>query len=141
MRRPPSLSPADRRRLCARTVWRGGEREDEDTEMVAAYADRSRGRFAVSLALVDGLRAERPTGPVLELGGEPWLFTQLLLERGTRPVAGGLRPHEDARREQVTLAWADRRETVEQHLFDVERDRWPFGDETFGVVVCMEVLE
>ena len=141
MPRPPSLSADDRRRLCARTVWRGDSSQDEDVAEVAAYAERSRGRLAISVELVERLLAEHPGLPVLELGADPWHFTQLLLERGVVPVTGGLDSGADAGRQRVTIAWADRRESFEQHLFDVERDRWPFADGTFGIVVCMEILE
>lgn len=142
MRRPPpELDPAARRRLLERTVWRGREREDESRNGVAAYLERSRGRFAHTLGLLDAALPAREGLRVLELGGEPWLFTQLLLERGIEVTAGGLRPHEDATKELVTLAWSGRRARVSQRLFDAERERWPFPDAGFEAVLCMEVLE
>ena len=105
------------------------------------YLERARGRFALSLAaLPDGAR-------VLELGADPWFFSQLLAERGRVPVTCGQRPGVWLRDEsmpavqEIAIAWGGRSVTLEHHLFDAERDLWPFADGSFDVVVCMEVIE
>lgn len=149
MRSLTEIGIADRGRLLARSATRpelGSDelyagREDE----LRAYLERSRGRFAVSLRMVLALT---PTpSRVLELGAEHWLFTQLLVENGVVPVSAGRRagiwtedpslpsPH------TVRLAWDGRVVDLRHHLFDAERDRWPFGDASFDAVLCMEVLE
>jgi SAM-dependent methyltransferase len=116
-------------------------------EELRTYLERARGRFAVSLTLA--LELVRPVASprVLELGAEHWLFTQLLVENGIVPVSAGRRPgiwSENASLRSphtVRLAWDGGEADLEHHLFDAERDRWPFADGAFDVVLCMEVLE
>lgn len=131
-------------RLLARQVRRGDAAEDEFAgreDAMAYYLRRARGRFAESLAALPA------GGRVLELGADPWLFTQLLAERGVVPVTCGSRPGVWVRDaslpavQEVSLRWGARAVTVEHHLFDAERDVWPFADGTFDVVICMELLE
>lgn len=131
-------------RLLGREVRREGARGDEFAgreDSMAYYLRRARGRFAESLAVLpEGAR-------VLELGADPWFFTQLLAERGVVPLTSGQRPGVWVRDEsppdvqRVSLRWGASAITVQHHLFDVERDRWPFEDGAFDVVLCMEVLE
>jgi SAM-dependent methyltransferase len=141
-----TLDLPTRRRLLAREVGVGGEaagefagREDE----IARYLDRSAGRFARTLPLA--LRVITPGARVLELGADPFLFTQLLLEHGARMVLAGqprgVWQREPNGVEPVRLRWAGRDERLELHRFDAERHRWPFDDGVFDVVICMEVLE
>jgi SAM-dependent methyltransferase len=141
-----TLDLRTRRRLLAREVAVGGAdggefagREDE----VGYYLNRSAGRFARTLRLA--LEVARPGARVLELGADPFLFTQLLLESDARmTLAGqprGVWEREPNGVEPVRLRWAGRDERLELHRFDAERHRWPFGDGTFDAVICMEVLE
>jgi len=141
-----TLDLPTRRRLLAREVGVGGEaagefagREDE----IARYLDRSAGRFARTLPLC--VRVTAPGARVLELGADPFLFTQLLLERGARMVLAGqprgVWEREPTAVEPVRLRWAGRDERLELHRFDAERHRWPFADGAFDAVICMEVLE
>jgi SAM-dependent methyltransferase len=44
-------------------------------------------------------------------------------------------------RQSVALAWAERRVVLDHHLFNAERDRWPFDDAIFDCVLCAEVVE
>lgn len=149
-RRGPSLAPQERARLLDRRVRRAGSEADEFAgreRELARYLERSSGRLATTLAFVErelgGLAGQR----VLELGADPWLFTQLLLERGCSVTSAGRRPGvwvEDVSLpspQDVELAWDDRVERLDHHLFDVERDRWPFASASLDVVICMEVLE
>jgi SAM-dependent methyltransferase len=136
----PSLSSASVARLVERSVRRDGDAEPELREELERYMRRSAGRFAISLGLVEQLG----TGAgdrVLELGGEPWLFTQLLLERGIDVTGVSLRPGEPGGRAEVEISWDGRLGVVEQRMFDVERDRWPFADASVSHVLCMEILE
>jgi SAM-dependent methyltransferase len=135
----PALSPADQRRLSARRVWRGDELEDERAEEVERYAERSSGRLAISLDVALHLIA--PGDDVLELGSEPWLFTQMLIEHGITPTTAAKRPGDSAESERVTIEWDGRRAVVEQRIFDAEHVRWPYADECFDCVLCMEVVE
>lgn len=131
-------------RLLARAVRREGAEGDEFAGRegsMAYYLRRASGRFAESLAVLpDGAR-------VLELGADPWFFTQLVAERGVVPTTCGQRPGVWVRDEsppgvqRVSLRWGTSAITLEHRLFDVERDRWPFEDGGFDVVLCMEVLE
>lgn len=149
-RRRPSLTAEERARLLDRRVHRAGSTTEEFAgreRELARSAERAAGRLATTLALLErelgGLAGRR----VLELGADPWLFTQLLLERGCSVISAGRRPGvwvEDASPrspQTVELAWGGRVERVDHHLFDVERDRWPFASASLDVVVCMEVLE
>jgi SAM-dependent methyltransferase len=141
-----TLDPSTRRRLLAREVGVGGEPggefEGRQQEM-AYYLERSAGRFARTLPLA--LSVATPGARVLELGADPFFFTQLLLEHGARMVLAGqprgvwkLEPNGV---EPVRLRWAGRDERLELHRFDAERHRWPFADGAFDAVICMEVLE
>lgn len=144
----PPLPRAVHERLLAREVYRGGSTREEFAgreDELRRYLDRSSGRLTATLALLD--RSGLPAGArVLELGADPWLFTQLLLERGLDVVSAGLRPGvwtEDtaATPQTVDVVWNGRRAHLEHHLFNVERDRWPFPDGAFRAVLCMEVVE
>lgn len=143
------MSTSGRERLLRREVRREGATVDEFEGREAelrAYLERSSGRFDATLALLDSL-ALSADARVLELGADPWLFTQLLVERGLTPVSAGQRRgvwREDERLpacHRVELAWGDRRAVLDHHLFNAERDRWPFEDAEFDCVVCMDVIE
>jgi SAM-dependent methyltransferase len=134
------------RRLLAREVGVGdadrGEFAGREEEM-ARYLDRSAGRFARTLP--PALDVVRPGARVLELGADPFLFTQLVCERGARVVLAG-QPRgvwsvDAPGSESVRLRWAGHDERLELHRFDAERHRWPFDDESFDALLCMEVLE
>jgi SAM-dependent methyltransferase len=140
------LDASTRARLLARTVQVG----DRDTEEFAGreadlehYVARATGRFAVSAELARGAVAREDR--VLELGADPFVFTQLLVELGARPVLAGqprgVWTREPNGVEPVRLRWSGHDERLELHRFDAERDAWPFADGTFDVVVCMELLE
>lgn len=110
---------------------------------MAYYLERSAGRFARTLS--PALGAAPAGARVLELGADPFFFTQLLLEGGARMVLAGeprgVWKREPNGTEPVRIRWAQRDERLELHRFDAERDRWPFADGEFDAIVCMEVLE
>ena len=130
--------------LLPRDVRRDGAPVDEfsrrDTE-IATYLERAAPRFEAILA------AAQFESPVLELGADPWLFTQLLLDRGFQVVTAGQRRgvwSEDETGptpQRIELSWSGREHSVEHHLFNAERDRWPFAAASFATVLFMEVLE
>jgi SAM-dependent methyltransferase len=146
----PALDQAVRDRLLGREVFVDGQREPETRGRAVElrrYVDRSAGRLAASLRHVDALAARTRATRVLEIGADPWFMTQLIVERGTVPTVAGKRPglwREDesaSSPREVRLRWDGMDVGLEQHLFDVERDRWPFADESFDLVVCAEVIE
>jgi SAM-dependent methyltransferase len=140
------LDVPTRARLLARSVHVGGREAEEFAGREAdleRYVARASGRFVVSARLARD--AITPGDRVLELGADPFVFTQLLVEQGARLVLAGqprgVWTREPNGVEPVRLRWGDHDEQLELHRFDAERDLWPFADATFDVVVCMEVLE
>jgi SAM-dependent methyltransferase len=140
------LDGSTRARLLARSVLVGDREEEEfagrETDL-EGYVARGRGRFAVTAALAREVIA--PGDRALELGADPFVFTQLLVEHGARPVLAGqprgVWTREPSGREPVHLRWDGHDERLELHRFDAERELWPFADGAFDVVVCMEILE
>jgi SAM-dependent methyltransferase len=140
------LDAPTRARLLARAVHVGGRAEEEFAGREAdleRYVARATGRFAVTARLAR--RAIARGDRVLELGADPFVFTQLLVEQGARPVLAG-QPRGVWTREPngvdpVRLRWEGHDERLALHRFDAERDLWPFADGAFDVVVCMELLE
>jgi SAM-dependent methyltransferase len=140
------LDAPTRARLLARSV-RVGSREAEEFAGREAdlerYVARATGRFALAARLAREAIARGDR--VLELGADPFVFTQLLVEQGAHPVLAGqprgVWTREPNGVEPLRLRWAQHDEQLELHRFDAERDLWPFADGAFDVVVCMEVLE
>ncbi len=50
-------------------------------------------------------------------------------------------PFEEPPRQELALNWAGREERLEHRVFDAERERWPFADGEFDLVLCCEVIE
>jgi SAM-dependent methyltransferase len=149
MTKLPTLDRGTRARLLERSVRRDASPLDEfagrEAE-IAWYLDHAAGRYATTLELLDQVLAGRRPKAILELGADPWLMTQLLLERGYEVVSAGRppgvwEPDASVTPQTITLAWAGREERLAHHLFDVERDRWPFPEGAFELVLCTEVLE
>lgn len=87
---------------------------------------------------------------VLELGAAPYFFTALLktclsCEITTVSVPAGTWPGAPmpTRKELVTLQVGEdlRPVEVEVHVLNVEKDPFPFADNSFDLVLCMEVIE
>ena len=99
-------------------------------------------RFRITLALLPELGAG---ARVLELGAAPYFITRLLHRRGIRPTLvnyWGDDADESSRGPAVLRS--PRRGTVETVAFDyfnVERDRFPYADGAFDLVLCCEMLE
>lgn len=145
-----SLSPDDIERLLAREVRLGDVATDEfdgrDAEM-QAYARRGRGRIRTTVeTLTDRIRPDG-RARLLELGADPWIMTQLIIEAGARPVSCSKRSGvftEDrslASPQRLFMRWGDHSVELEHHLFDAERDRWPFEAGAFDCVLCAELIE
>lgn len=109
-----------------------------DPPMGERYVNEALERFRITMSLVPDL----PAGArVLELGANPYFLTRLLSRRGYdvrcanfhgdgRPAVG----RETVRSGDETLAF-------EFDHFNVERDRFPYADSSFDVVLCCEIIE
>lgn len=99
-------------------------------------------RFRITMALLPDLG---PDARVLELGAAPYFLTRLLHRRGIRPTLvnyWGDDADESSRGPAVLRS--PRRGTVDTVAFDyfnVERDRFPYPDGAFDLVLCCELLE
>jgi SAM-dependent methyltransferase len=106
-------------------------------------------RFVRTYTLVRGFR-----GKCLELGANPYFMTMLLrqftdldfvLANYFTPAQG--RRRWSRHRKTQTVVYRDfesGRETsinLTSHLFNIELDRFPFGDASFDVVLCCEIIE
>ena len=108
-------------------------------------------RFWKSLALIrKWAPPDRPLR-VLELGAAPYYFT-LLLQRALPcqivgvNVEAGVWPGESRSEtgpRTVRLRWGpgDATLDLEIHVFNIEKDVFPFADGSFDLVLCMEVIE
>ncbi len=108
----------------------------------------------LSLEMIGGHLPDHAGRPlrVLELGGAPYYFSALMhlvfdAELMAVSVEAGSWPGEPARQPmgEVILELRDdagRRELpIDVRVFNVEKDPFPFDDDSFDVVLCMEVLE
>lgn len=98
-------------------------------------------RYCQTLGLIGKRKADKFR--LLELGGSyPYAFTLML--RAAFPEADiVLGQYSDAKNERVTLSNAKTGDVIsfESKSFNIETDHWPFADNCFDVVLCMEILE
>jgi SAM-dependent methyltransferase len=107
-------------------------------------------RFWRSLQLIrEWAPVDRPLR-VLELGAAPYYFTALLHHYIDCEIVGVnvqamVWPGRDGVNRQTAVRLRhgpDRRqEDVPIHVLNIEKDPYPFPDETFDMVLCMEVIE
>jgi SAM-dependent methyltransferase len=113
------------------------ERMPSEDEGAKAYLKKHIPRLARTLALVP---PPQSTGRVLELG----CYMQItpLLERlcGYREVRGGYYG-KPGRTDRKTMLFPDGEFACNVDHFDAERDRFPYPDEHFDLVVAGEVIE
>jgi SAM-dependent methyltransferase len=107
-----------------------------------AYLSDALNRFRISMALVPDL----PEGTkVLELGSNPYFMTRLLRRRGLDVTCAnwfGPNPEFGTHARQTIGDPASGEEEVfEFDHFNVESDRFPYDDNSFGVVLFCEILE
>lgn len=98
-------------------------------------------RFRVTMSLLP----ELPEGArILELGANPYFITELLLDRGLDVTCANFFGPEMAgvsdAIQTVTKNDGSQREYRFAH-FDVESETFPYGDESFDLVLCCEILE
>jgi SAM-dependent methyltransferase len=115
------------------------------------YRKAHANRFWKSLALIQKWAPPDRPLRVLELGSAPYYFT-LLLQRALPcqivgvNVEAGVWPGEsrsDTGPKKVRLRWGpgDATLDLEIHVFNIEKDAFPFADDSFDMVLCMEVIE
>lgn len=107
---------------------------------MANYAAEDFERFVLTWDLARGL-----TGACLELGANPY-FTTALLRRFTPlrlTLANWFGPQERAPIIEQRVLFPDEPGplALTAHHFDIEKDRFPFADGAFDVVLCCEILE
>ena len=123
-------------------VFRSFSVNDEPRGHLDPYVDDSLWRFLHTWDLVRGER-----GDCLEIGANPY-FTTLLLEEHTDLELTLTNYYGDTgsstATETLRYQTAEGRtveKTYTSHLVNVERDRLPFGDDAFAVVLFCEVIE
>jgi SAM-dependent methyltransferase len=97
-------------------------------------------RFRVTMAMLPSL----PEGArVLELGANPYFLTRLLRRRGLDVTCANYfgEPHPPSARQVSTSRLTGEEEVFEFDIFNVERDRFPYDDGSFDLVLCCEILE
>ena len=111
-------------------------------DQIENYLGDSLERFRITMALMPRLGS---SASVLELGASPYFFTRMLLRRGLQPTLVNYWGDDaDVSSREPTVVRSPRRGAVDTFTFDyfnVERDRFPYADEAFDVVLCCELLE
>jgi len=119
-----------------------------DTDIFGAAEAEARGylfdaldRFRITMALLPPGLA--PGARVLELGANPYFLTRLLIKRGYKVTCANYFG-EDYAGPNVQVVSGQR--TGERHEFEfdhfnIERDPFPYPDDSFDLVLCCEILE
>ncbi len=91
---------------------------------------------------------EKDKGRILEIGSFPFFFSLALMELSNDAVSGvsapdSLWPGEDrpVTEHAVTVKTETREYPFSYHEFNVEKDKFPYADGSFDMVLCCEVLE
>lgn len=121
----------------------------EAPELYTPYVASHRKRYIETACLLEGM----PSGRILELGASwPWFFTRMLARRFPSaeielaenrdpldPGTIGEPPHSSHR--VRCGASPDAVTPLHMRNFNIETEVWPYADESFDVVICMELLE
>lgn len=105
------------------------------------YADVHARRFVETLKFIPDLPAD---ARVLELGAVPYYMTCLLARHygvEVEPLSFYEVEEQESTRHVVESARYGERYEFEYRAVNVERDVFPFADETFDLVLCCEILE
>jgi SAM-dependent methyltransferase len=97
-------------------------------------------RFRITMALLPDLA---PGARILELGANPYFLTRLLLRRGYKVTAANYFGEQFSGEpvQVVTGARHGERHVFEFDHFNVERERFPYDDDSFDLVLFCEILE
>jgi SAM-dependent methyltransferase len=123
--------------LLASVYLDGGSPDD-----IGAYLYDSHWRFLHTLELVGSGKVR-----TLELGANPYFTTILLWEyQGLEPELANYFGLEDTQVGTQTVEYVDaegvrKKRAVEFQHFNIELDRFPYEDESFGLVLFCEILE
>ncbi len=123
--------------LLASVCLDGGSPDD-----IEAYLQDSHWRFLHTLELVGPERVR-----TLELGANPYFTTVLFWEyRDEEPELANYFGFDDKEVDTQVVEYIDaegvqKKRTVGFRLFNIERDRFPYEDESFGMVLFCEILE
>jgi len=110
------------------------------TSEADGYLGNSVERFRITMAMLPALGAD---AKILELGANPYFLTRLLRERGLTVTCANWfgEAWADAGDTSQTVTESGSATTYEFAHFNMERDRFPFHDEAFDLVLFCEILE
>jgi SAM-dependent methyltransferase len=128
-----------------------GEALKSATPELEEYRQAHARRFWRSLALIKKWAPPDRPVRILELGSAPYYFTLLLhralpcqivgvnVEAGVWPGATTSAPGPKT----VRLRWGNEAASLdlEIHVLNIEKDPFPFANDSFDMVLCMEVIE
>jgi len=107
-------------------------------------------RILFTLDNIEKQFAEPAKIKILELGANPYFLTQMMQSRFGSEVHTNGCPLGllDARENEVRSGYVlfqsqdeDAARRVENKLFNVEEDRFPYADQSFDLVICQELIE
>lgn len=106
--------------------------------------------FLQTLGLLKEMLSVRGSPKILELGSAPYFFTALLKTYFNCEVTGvniqagawpGAQPKINRGIVQLRVREDKGLLDIDVHVFNVEKDPFPFPDDAFDLVLCMEVIE
>lgn len=90
----------------------------------------------------------KDNGQILEIGSFPFFFSLALMEFGNDTVRGVSAPdvlwpgqEKPVAEHSITVKTRQKEYPFSYHAFNVEKDRFPYADGSFDMVLCCEVLE
>jgi SAM-dependent methyltransferase len=119
-----------------------------DDAAKAARIDMDWNRVSFTLDAITEQFSEPSKIKVLELGANPYFLTEMIQERfgaeiHTNGCPIGLRDEQGnpIRSGKVSFTNSTAARTIENSLFNVEEDRFPYDDRSFDLVICEELIE
>jgi SAM-dependent methyltransferase len=131
---PPDVADAEalRRMLADTDIF-------SDPEEARTYLGEALHRFRITMALLPSL----PQGArILELGSNPYFLTRLLRRRGLDVTGANYfgDAYTEPRARHVVHSGGTE-EVFDFDHFNVEKDDFPYPDDSFDLVLCCEILE
>lgn len=105
------------------------------------YLSDALDRFRITMALLPPSLA--PGARVLELGANPYFLTRLLIKRGYKVTCANYfgEDYDGPSVQVVSGQRTGERHEFEFDHFNIERDPFPYADDSFDLVLCCEILE